>query len=357
MLIIPLKAKTAAQEIYPLLNEFLANPEGADTDLEWIELFYAGEGNFELTGWEIRVDDKVILTFDNQQILAGEYKLLGLPGSKLPNCSSRPCSIRLSLWNGEQEVDSVDYDHTTSSVSWSRTAKGNWTEEYQNSPGAENLPPPPIIKTLLISEIYPSPNSGEEEWIEIFNWGTGDIDLTNWQISDLSSKSNLPGEVISPGQYLLLSDLSITLNNTGDTISLIAPDGEVANELVYGSTKKGEAVARFGTSWELLDSTNRPTPQAANLPRYNEPKPTPTPKRTSPQDSPPPAESLPAATPTLPKYKLPNTKIAVLPQVNSAGRLTKLNLSGLWLALGIISFLAARQEKYWQRLACWWQAD
>lgn len=349
--------ETGAQEqpVLPYLNEFLANPEGTDTDQEWVEIYHPGQSEISLTGWELMVDDKAVFVFGDEIISPGEYKLVQLQGSKLPNCSSQPCTIRLGLQQEGIAVDNVEYDHTTSSISWSRTSDGQWTEDYANSPGAENLPPPPIVKTLLISEIYPSPNSGEEEWVEIFNWGTEQVNLAGWQLTDLSSKTVLADTSISPGQYLLLTDLSISLNNTGDTISLIAPDTELVDQLVYGQTKKGESVARFGVDWQQLESTNRPTPQAANLLRYNAPVPSQPVSKTVPPTSPPPATpSSPVVTP--PQYQLPVLWRVPgdLPQPRSV---VQVNLMGLWVVCGLLACLSTIEAGYVRQVWHWWQAS
>jgi predicted extracellular nuclease len=64
----------------------------------------------------------------------------------------------------------------------------------------------------------------QTEWIELYNPGSQDIDLSGWTIEDGTNKpSSLEGRTIVAGDYLLLlkgSGFSFSLNNSGDTIIL-----------------------------------------------------------------------------------------------------------------------------------------
>lgn len=71
----------------------------------------------------------------------------------------------------------------------------------------------PINNDVIITEFMadPSPAVGmpEVEYIELYNRSTKYFDLTNWTISDASSSASLPAYVLSPNEYLLIT-------NTGD---------------------------------------------------------------------------------------------------------------------------------------------
>ncbi len=117
---------------------------------------------------------------------------------------------------------------------------------------------------LQISEIYPSPNEGEEEFIEIYNNGNTRIDLTNWKIGDASGKmSTLSEQSIEAGDYFSIthSTSKIYLNNGGDSVMLIAPDESIIDETTYEDSQSGESWALFDTEWQW---TNTPTPGKKN---------------------------------------------------------------------------------------------
>lgn len=73
--------------------------------------------------------------------------------------------------------------------------------------------------TVMISEMMYNPNSVESipvqtEWIEIYNYGTGLVDISGWYISDEDGVSSITipaGTFISPGQAIVLYPAVITL--------------------------------------------------------------------------------------------------------------------------------------------------
>ncbi len=80
------------------------------------------------------------------------------------------------------------------------------------------------------NEYLAAPASGASEYVELFNSNPFDVDLSDWQIDDIaggSSPYSIPLDTFIPAQgfYLALRDLG--LNNSGDTVRLIAPDGYV----------------------------------------------------------------------------------------------------------------------------------
>ncbi len=105
---------------------------------------------------------------------------------------------------------------------------------------------------VVINEILPSPigPDAEKEWIEIFNQNDFEVNLSGWQIIDTigSAKTyTFPEKTTIPPQgFLVLSRLTtkITLNNDGDGLNLIQPDGETAQTVNYGKAPRGESFNR-----------------------------------------------------------------------------------------------------------------
>lgn len=124
---------------------------------------------------------------------------------------------------------------------------------------------------IRINEIYPSPNAGESEWIELHNGGMQDIDLAGWSIDDddggkgSKAKTIPPGAVIPAGGYILFdkSLTNLSLKNAGETVSLLLPDGTIAHTLAYPNTAKGRAYAQTETGEFCL--TYAPTPLVENI--------------------------------------------------------------------------------------------
>lgn len=119
---------------------------------------------------------------------------------------------------------------------------------------------------LCIAEIFPSPEKGEGEWLELYNKCEQDISLTGWIMTDRTAEKTIPFEAdaVLPGkQYRLLSGalLPVSLNNGGDAIVLKSPNNRPAVFLTYPSIKKGQAYALVGEEYCL---TEKPTPGASN---------------------------------------------------------------------------------------------
>jgi hypothetical protein len=78
-----------------------------------------------------------------------------------------------------------------------------------------------------------------DEFIELYNLGPKAVRLTGWILDDLpdagSSPYALPSLVIRPGGHLALFRVRthISLNDAGDTVRLLAPDGTVVDEIRY----------------------------------------------------------------------------------------------------------------------------
>jgi hypothetical protein len=143
-------------------------------------------------------------------------------------------------------------------------------------------------KEIRINEVYPSPDTGENEWLELYNFGSQNIDLTNWKLTDLSTSQSLTGMTINSKSYLVIeaSNLKITLNNAGDEITLKNPAGNIVDSLNYPSIAKSKSYAEIDGVFAIVDIPTKgtinsnetvPTP----IPTLtNTPSPTPTPTNT-----------------------------------------------------------------------------
>lgn len=119
------------------------------------------------------------------------------------------------------------------------------------------LKPEEIEYTLQITEIYPSPETNEYEWIEIYNYGDKALNLKDSYFKDKGTGSNEYGSKslslndinINPGEYFVIQvpSSSITLNNSGDIITLFNSQGIIIDKVSYSSTPKSTSQNR---RWE-----------------------------------------------------------------------------------------------------------
>lgn len=96
-------------------------------------------------------------------------------------------------------------------------------------------------------------NDGSDEWVEIVNVSAAPVSTSGWRISDAKATDEIPPADVAAGGYLVIAGKSADigkaatvvriddgvigngLSNTGDAIALLAPSGEVADAMSYGS--------------------------------------------------------------------------------------------------------------------------
>ncbi len=153
-------------------------------------------------------------------------------------------------------------DYTYKTVSGSRVE----TTELHPTYGFIDDSYPDCIR---INEIYPSPKSGEHEWVELLNICPYNISLWGWTIDDEPNGGSKPfkigtGMTIPALSMSLLSGslLPLSLNNSGDDLSIFSPDGRLKALLTYQSVANGRSVISLG---EERCITIDPTPGKQNI--------------------------------------------------------------------------------------------
>jgi hypothetical protein len=103
------------------------------------------------------------------------------------------------------------------------------------------------------------PDDGRE-WIEIYNAGSGDVDLTSLKLFEADTNHGITAvgnPVIAPGSFAIISskpeqftsdwpnymglvfDSTFSLSNTGESFSIKDADGNILDEVSYGSDQGG----------------------------------------------------------------------------------------------------------------------
>jgi hypothetical protein len=165
------------------------------------------------------------------------------------------------------------------------------------------VPAAPAVSQVVLNEVLPAPgadwnqngipSSSEDEWIELFNAGTGPVGVEGWFVTDATAtpRIGLSGELL-PGEHLFLTGelavdwesasgfpaVGLSLNNSGDTVTLfsvVAGDTAVADSVGYSGSDLDTDVSLGrlpdGTaSWEVCDALApggtgpQPTPGGPN---------------------------------------------------------------------------------------------
>jgi len=169
---------------------------------------------------------------------------------------------------------------------------------------------------LRLSEVLSDPDEpGQDspfEWIELVNVGSDAVDLAGWKLGDARDLDLLPALVVPSGGYVLVAGKSVPaipaiaivhvtdgaigagLNNSGDTLRLVSPDGAEVDALSYGDdttiydppppaprpgTTLGVRVPGADPAADNWALTDRPSPGMPNIfpiPAVNNAKTTPT---------------------------------------------------------------------------------
>lgn len=119
--------------------------------------------------------------------------------------------------------------------------------------------------TVRINEVLPNP-SDTDEFIELFNFGTTDIDLRNWSLHDASKTGRYTFKnttILRAQSYLTLfrDTLSFALNNTHETVTLLDPHGSTIDTIGYAKSNKDISYNFSQTGWRFSDII---TPDALN---------------------------------------------------------------------------------------------
>lgn len=153
-------------------------------------------------------------------------------------------------------------------------------EEIIREEPNDNLPitlppsPPDLIDyTLRINEILPNPIGidSTSEFVELYNYGAKDIDLSMLQLDDIlnagSSAQNLEGVIKAKSFFTIQgSNLKISLNNSGDEVHLIEKNTKrIIDSLKYGEEEviEGKSIGYIQGVLQILEN---PSPNKENIP-------------------------------------------------------------------------------------------
>lgn len=110
---------------------------------------------------------------------------------------------------------------------------------------------------VIINEVLPAPEGPDEtnEWIELYNQSDVNVNLQGWKIKDakggIATYAFSAGATIGSKGYIVLKrpQTKITLNNDEDGLSLIFPNGKVADSMSYKDAMGNQSYNKIGADW------------------------------------------------------------------------------------------------------------
>lgn len=130
----------------------------------------------------------------------------------------------------------------------------------------QNFAPPVFTESVRISEILVNPtgDDSENEFIELENFSSEKVDISNFTLSVGRKKFSFPeNSEIPAGGFLILlrTESSLVLKNSGGAIALAWPTGRVISEISFEKMDEGVAFALANSQFH---TTENPTPGLAN---------------------------------------------------------------------------------------------
>ncbi len=274
-----------------LINEFVADP--ADGGNEWIEFYNSTDESINLANWTLEDGAETSTTLSGTVAPLGFYVLekpkgiLNNSGDLIVLIDPAGTIIDQAAYGNWDDGDTSDNAPAASDPnSVSRKSDGQNTNNdfndfaastpTKNSTNAGGALPESVSysKDIIVNEIFPNPKGSDSynEFIELKNIGTAEIDLTGWKVGDASTKTytiktaDFTSVKIKPNDFFVLyrKTTGIALNNSGtEAAKLYGPDGALVASAEYsGSVAEETSFARSETDYFW---TTTPTPGAENI--------------------------------------------------------------------------------------------
>lgn len=269
---------------------------------EWIEIYNNSPDTISIEGWTLKnADGSLSINLKGDIPPYGFYLLERTDDNSVPSIKA-DLIYKGTLKNGGEKLELfAGSDNLTDSINceerWfagnnetkqtmERNSLGEWADskEKGGSPKGKNSEPQPTVSPLfkndgedslngsvketsaypsglILNEILPSPEGedAKEEWIEIFNRNDFEVDLSGWKISDTTGKTNSysfpAGTKIKRGGFLVFyrPTTKIILNNDGDGLRLLNPNGDMADEVFYEKTVLSQSYGLLEGKWGWSD--------------------------------------------------------------------------------------------------------
>jgi hypothetical protein len=292
-----------------VINEVHSAPS---TGNDWVELYNSGTTTVDLNGWKLEdqlTSPSTISSWSTSTPLPADSYLVVEVGNKLNNSGDGA-----TLKNATGQIqDQMSYTGSTTDQSWARqpnatgpfvlaissrgqlnptpvpspTPSPSPSPTPQPSPSSQPSPSPSPTPTpttypsqLVLTEIMACPEAGQEEWVELYNPDSTTYTLANWQFRDSSNNVRALNTTLPANGYIVVPFTSAWLNNDGDSLSLLRPDGLNLFTEQFGACVKGSSLIKVDDTWQNTTQITKAAPNPSTTPTNN-PSASPTPEETN----------------------------------------------------------------------------
>ncbi len=110
-----------------------------------------------------------------------------------------------------------------------------------------------VHAAIHISEVYPAPESGKYEWVEITNTSPEAVSVKGYVLRDKALHALVLPHIILEKDQFVIATSSGVLNNSGDTVELVL-NGTILESLTYPSgVSVNQSYNLCGDEWIITD--------------------------------------------------------------------------------------------------------
>ncbi|MBP7461282.1 MAG: lamin tail domain-containing protein [Candidatus Delongbacteria bacterium] len=267
------------------MNEIFS--QGTATDPDWIELYNPGTADADISGYKI---------YDSGGQSGSKSKKSIPAGTVIPAkgfyviVTDTDDESGFGLSKGGEAVwlenavgtviDTVVFGSTTTTQSYGRIPDGGvWQVIDVITRGSANSPGSPVV-TILMNEVFSQGTATDPDWIELYNPGTIDADISGYKIYDSGgqsgskTKKSIPAGTVIPakGFYVIVTDTDDStgfgLSKGGEAVWLENAEGSIMDTVVFESTTATQSYSRIpdGGVWQVTDVITRGNANSAGIP-------------------------------------------------------------------------------------------
>lgn len=254
----PLQAAAAEETEHTVLINEIESSDANDGN-DWIEIINAGQTDVDISGWFV-VDDKGL-----ERLTEGAAWPVA-DGTVLEAGTVLVLEDSIDFDFGLGSADSVTlYDADGQEIdtfAWSSHAEGTYSRVPGGTEFIDQAPTKGELNIVQAEEEVPEPTGGEvvlneinsspDDWVELINVGTGELDLSGYELRDNSDdhRWRFPeGSKLSAGQLLLVNATAVGQVYDDQTDAYV--EGEFQEAIGIGS---GDSIRLFDKEGNLLDS-------------------------------------------------------------------------------------------------------
>ena len=271
-----------------IINEIMYNP-GCTSDLcEWIELHNNESYEIDLSAWKIDDEDFddinisgygyaiVTRNLNNFTSYYGNFSFVADGSFSLSNSGDAVnlSSDNYSYFVGYEDVAREDYSLEYFNGSWYESRYMNGSMGMNNS--IEAITDLDYF-VIGIVEFLPDPFGDDNdsmpngEWIELYNNGGIDLDLTGMYFYDAYNRKLIISDVTTTNNALIKANGFLVVYTNGmfgflnnedlEEIRLYNSNGELIEKISYGSSREGVSWSKYKDIWQMSE----PSPGSENL--------------------------------------------------------------------------------------------